>query len=874
MQSNRARGGWLVAIVGLAVFVALGLSRISFNVDILRMLPTNLRQVRSLSIFLKNFAESDELIITVEAPTADAAAKAADDIAARLNATPKLVRHAVARPPWEKRPADLAEMLAFLLLNQPPEAARALAARLSPAQAPATLQGTLEKLTDSVSPQEIGLLSYDPYDLAGPLTASLMASSGAQQSEFASADGLFHVIYVQAAPSLGNYNDAIAWIDAIHAATAPWQGRDGCRLGFTGEPAFVASISASMQRDMSSSGLVTLLVIALIFWLVYRRVRPLAELQAMLLLIFLIALSAAGLFLDQLTVIGVGCAAIMIGLSVDYGYFVYQRARNFRGTLRELQRQCLGYIAWTAGTTAAAFFALNVSSLPGLAQLGNLVGIGVVVGAVVMLTVFAPLILRRQQREADHAPTAVERWVVAPEFYRVGAWLTGALVVGLLGGLIWKGFPGTDFSAKPLRPRHSEAYDTIDRLSARLMSGEGEPLSLVVHGDTVEAVRRRLLDAETQLTAAQRRGDVRSFQTALPLWPDEANQRTNLPVLAALVGDAPRLRQAMLDAGFKDDAFTLTDAVLAQWAAWSARPTPIWPDNAASRWIYRRLARYTHGQWFALGVVQPIPGHEAALDDAVHGEGIDLTGWHLLTFELRRVVPREFERAIIGITVAVVGLLAFAFRDVRSVVVFVVATALVFLCLMGAMSLLGMQWNFFNLAALLLLLGTGTDYSILLLLALRRNGGDVAAGAAGIGAGRRSLRDLGIGGIRDDQLGQSPRAGEPRANLRAGIVDRRGDFDFSASAGVGAVASPPFRGRRTSRRGGPRRRGLKTASRPRVHTTTTWSRRTPCTLPSCRNAAAPLCNNRSGTCGRRKSPGGTLRKSGRCSNGKSFPSTL
>jgi predicted exporter len=43
------------------------------------------------------------------------------------------------------------------------------------------------------------------------------------------------------------------------------------------------------------------------------------------------------------------------------------------------------------------------------------------------------------------------------------------------------------------------------------------------------------------------------------------------------------------------------------------------------------------------------------------------------------------------------------------------------------MSLLGMTWNFFNLAALLLLLGTGTDYSILLILALRRNGGDVPA---------------------------------------------------------------------------------------------------------------------------------------------------
>ena len=728
MQSSKARGWRSAAVAGLLVFMALGLSRISFNVDILRMLPTNLRQVRSLSVFLKNFAASDELLITVEAPTADAAAKTADDIAERLGGLPKLVKRAVARPPWEKQPTELAETLAFLLLNQPPEAARALAASLSPGQTAATLQATLEKLTDSVSPQEIGLLPYDPYDLAGPLAASLMSAGGAPQSEFASADGTFHVVYVQAAPSLGNYNDAIAWIDAVHAATDSFRGKEGCRLGFTGEPAFVASISASMQRDMSSSGLVTLLVIALIFWTVYRRMRPLAELQAMLLLIFLITLSAAGLFFGQLTVIGVGCAAIMIGLSVDYGYFVYQRARHFDGTLRELQLQCLGYIMWTAGTTAAAFFALNVSSLPGLAQLGNLVGVGVVVGAVVMLTVFAPLILRRQQREEESgAPSAVERLVVSPAFYRVGGRVTGVLVVILLGALAWKGFPGTDFSAKPLRPRHSEADEAMDRLSSRLMGNEGEPLSLVVRGGTVETVRRRLVDAERQLAAAQKRGDVRSFRTALVLWPDEANQRANLPVLAPLANDAPRLRQAMINAGFKADAFALTDVLLKQWAAWAARTPPLWPDNAANQWIYRRLAKYSEGQWFALGVVQPVPGHEAALDGAVNGAGIDLTGWHLLTFELRNVVPREFERAMVGIMVAVVVLLALAFREARSVFIFVAATALVFLCLMGAMSLLGMQWNFFNLAALLLLLGTGTDYSILLLLALRRNGGDVAA---------------------------------------------------------------------------------------------------------------------------------------------------
>ena len=93
----------------------------------------------------------------------------------------------------------------------------------------------------------------------------------------------------------------------------------------------------------------------------------------------------------------------------------------FGGTLRELQRQCLRYIVWTAGTTGAAFFALNVSSLPGLSQLGNLVGVGVIVGAVVMLTVYAPLVLRWAQRDGDRLPSFVERTVLADGVQRAGA---------------------------------------------------------------------------------------------------------------------------------------------------------------------------------------------------------------------------------------------------------------------------------------------------------------------------------------------------------------------------------------------------------------------------------------------------------------------
>ncbi|MDR3402886.1 MAG: MMPL family transporter [Chthoniobacter sp.] len=729
---TRSKLRWIGILIALLVFAVAGLSHISFNVDILKLLPTHLPQVKGLSLFLKHFAQPNELIVTIEAPTPEAADTAADALSAAFAKRPDLVERAVSRAPWEKKPADLSELLAYLVLNQPPEKIRALAASLSPEQADATVKASVEKLGESVSPQEVALLSYDPYNLAGVLNGAGFLPNGGQQSEFSSADGTFRIVYVESAHSFANYKAAITWVKEVRQLAHSAVPDQTIHLGFTGEPAFVADISGSMEWDMMSSGFATLLVIAFIFWLCYRRARPLFDLQAMLVLIFTLTLAAAGLFLNQLTVIGVGCAAIMIGLSVDYGYFVYQRSLRHGGTVSELQRQCVRNISWTSGTTAAVFFALNFSSLPGLSQLGNLVGIGVVIGAIVMLTVYARLTMRFHGREEARPPSVVERLFATPGFWQKGAVFAAVVVVFLLGALLVKGPPPPDFSARTLRPRNSEAYIALDRIYARL-TDDRDMLSLVVAGKDEAEALKRLRTAEASLAAAEAHGDVKNFRTALPLWPVAMNQRANLPLLSTLVDQIPRLHERSVAGGFKDEAFVLDEAIFRQWAAWAKAPTPIWPDNETSRWIFRRVASRDNGQFLALGMVTPVSGHEDALTERVQSDGTWLVSWNQLGRELRHVIPREFKHIIIALSVIVILLLAIAFRSLRAVGLFAITTALVLACLAGAMSLLGMSWNFFNLAALLLLLGTGTDYSILLLLALTRNGGDAPAAQRELG---------------------------------------------------------------------------------------------------------------------------------------------
>ena len=134
-----------------------------------------------------------------------------------------------------------------------------------------------------------------------------------------------------------NYSESADWVARVRAVVNEWQDEDkivpDLRIGLTGEPAFSAEIGGGMQRDMSGSILVALVLIHLIFWLMHRRFLPLAAIFFTLLLILSATVITGSLVLGKLSVMSVGFAAILIGLAVDYGVVLYQQSRQEGGGL-------------------------------------------------------------------------------------------------------------------------------------------------------------------------------------------------------------------------------------------------------------------------------------------------------------------------------------------------------------------------------------------------------------------------------------------------------------------------------------------------------------------------------------------------------------
>ncbi|NOS69310.1 MAG: MMPL family transporter [Verrucomicrobia bacterium] len=374
-----ARWWWLLLLVPALI----GVFRLRFNVEVLDLLPRGVPAVEGVKLYQQHFSNARELIVTITAPDKDQAATAAQAIAEKLRVDTNRIAEVTWRPPWLEHPEQTAELIAHLWFNQPPEVVAQLNSRLAETNLPAVLTATRDELATTLSPMEIARLSYDPFGLTRLPESVTGAAPGFSQGDeiFASPDGKFRIIFVKAHGELAGYLECTEWLEVVKTSVAEAIHSSDPRespvhVGFTGRPAFVAEMSASMRRDITLSVVGTAVIIAILFWLAHRRLKPMLWLLTLLALILAGTLAFGGLIFGSINVVSMGFAAILLGLAVDYAVVHYQEALAHPGlSIPEIRRGIAPSILWAAITTIAAFLVLNFGGLPGLAQLGSLVAI-------------------------------------------------------------------------------------------------------------------------------------------------------------------------------------------------------------------------------------------------------------------------------------------------------------------------------------------------------------------------------------------------------------------------------------------------------------------------------------------------------------------
>ena len=131
------------------------------------------------------------------------------------------------------------------------------------------------------------------------------------------------------------------------------------------------------------------------------------------------------------------------------------------------------------------------------------------------------------------------------------------------------------------------------------------------------------------------------------------------------------------------------------------------------------------GGGLVLGSVLPDPSVDPLTPGyprlrALNSDGIWLSGWSLFKPAIAGLVKDDMTRMLVPMGVLLVLMMFLIFRRGRDVGLALMTMLVTTVVLLALMRLFGLKWNFVNLMATPLLLGTGIDYAIHVTLSLRR----------------------------------------------------------------------------------------------------------------------------------------------------------
>lgn len=704
-----------------------GLMRLRFDTDILSMLPGNLPEVKGLKVFHEAFSRNNELVMLIEGGEEDEGllGEAAKSLGEHLEEK-GVAKRARWQPLWMSEPEGLSELLAYLWLNGDPAVAEAQAAKLSAENSQAAIKASLDDIATAMEGMDMVMKSHDPFGFLRHPSVAALTSSGEGGEAFESADGRAHLLFVEAPEVIDGYRSAEAWLIKLKIEVAAWQKADGgnLKLRYTGEPAFSSEIGRAMETDLSGSIAITLGLIGLLFWWMQRRLSLLLGLTVILTLVFAVALGVAGWMYGKLSIIALSSAEILIGLAVDYGLVICQEAKVTGHKVKPLREASGRPVLFGAVTTAIVFCALNLGGFPGMAQLGTIVAVGLVAAAILMLVLYLPFVAKFG---VDRAP-AVGTGRLLPRSKL--AWsITAVLAVASFTVLFVSGLPGIDFDSKIMRPRNSQAMEAFDRMQKAFPGWNSQTMGLVVEAKSDGEMQARLAEAHRRVDEAKEAGLVDEVKLPDGWWPDAAIQEQNRARVSAMARDRERLLKEADAAGFSEEGLALGRGVLSAMERQSAEAGVIFPQLESAREVMRLfLNRDEKGGGYVLGSVTSGPGVEPAAKDypafsKLAGDGIWLSSWALFKPAISKLVDEDMMRMLLPMGILLVGMMILIFRRAADVLLALFAMIFSTLMLLAIMKVTGLRWNFVNLMATPLLLGTGIDYAIHVTLTLRRTGG-------------------------------------------------------------------------------------------------------------------------------------------------------
>ncbi|MBI3435203.1 MAG: MMPL family transporter [Proteobacteria bacterium] len=511
-----SRNAWAVIAVSAVLAVVAGVyGARNFRIvsDVNQLISPNLEWRQREIAYREAFPHRGETILVVlDAPTPEAVGAAADRLVARLSDNPALfpsvqilgggsffARNALLFPATQdvaRTTAGLARLRPFIGALSADPSVRGVMDALS--MGVLGVQAGATKLDDLVRPANLLADTLDDALAARPAQFSwrvLLNGHAASTAE------LRRFIVVAPVLDFNALEPGRAATDAIRKATADLKlaADFGARVRLTGPVPIADEEFSTLKEGADVNAIGTLIAVLIILWIALRSARIIAAVMLSLAVGFAITAALGLLMVGALNLISIAFAVLFVGLGVDFGlqFCVRYRAqlhqlRSPEIALKSTGARVGGPLALAALATAAGFFSFLPTSYRGVAELGLIAGVGMLIAFVSSVTVL-PALLSVFKTPGEPHPLGY-RWLAPVEKclerhrYAVVGGTLGLVIIGL--PLLY--FLRFDFNPLNLRSAQAESVATYLDLRKEPESGGNSAEYLAASIDGAGALARRM----------------------------------------------------------------------------------------------------------------------------------------------------------------------------------------------------------------------------------------------------------------------------------------------------------------------------------------------------------------------------------------------
>jgi predicted RND superfamily exporter protein len=745
-----------IAIASLILaFAAIGAAfRLSFDPDLLNLIPQKNRQVNEFRKVLKDLGTIDYHIIVVNIPPGRDAHEYDSLIEAIANGY-RADKNRIADVSYRlPNPLDFVNIvLPRALLFLSPTELNEVADHLSD---PGIRENVERNRTLLETPQAFAmkqLIQYDPFNLAPVFIRKFQSAGGgfkidASSGYYLSADHTTLLILTkprhpaQDVPFGHELLTEGALIEARALAdfqkTAP-PGTPLPTISHTGGYSIATGDADLIRQDVIINVVGSFFGVLALFLYAFRRAASIGYAAAPMALGLALTFGSASLIYGQLSSLSAGFAALLAGLGIDFITVLYGRyvdERNRGATMPEsiitMIHTTLPGVFVAAITTAGTFYAFLATDFRGMTQLGNLTGGGILLFLLsVIFLLPALIIIGERDTSRRRAPKLylhsfgsgklIDRAIARPGL-TIAIWCVFIVVCGGLAfrlrfsdniqDLRAKGNPGVIEQTK-LTEKFGQSFDFM---------------MYVIEGKSIDDVLSRTYAASHDLEPLVADRTIASFQSISTFLPPRDQQVAVIDELRR--GQADRFNsariqktfnQALAANGFRPEAY---DNYMTLFPQALSPKEPISLSSIGNTDLMKLAARFVKkadGGWMSVIYVYPnggkwpreVPPKLLAVAD--HHPGDVLTGVNLVSGTLRRIVRADATRSTIIGFAAVLILMFISFRTIKMTLLTFVPFIAGAVGMLGLMALLDLEFNFMNIFVGLMIIGVATDYAIYML---------------------------------------------------------------------------------------------------------------------------------------------------------------